>query len=74
MTHRRAAQSRGQGAGQRVEPLRQEPARLPRTLFDKKDKSCKVNWDDEIVKGTLIAKDGVIVHPNLASGMTERAR
>jgi NAD(P) transhydrogenase subunit alpha len=36
-------------------------------FFDKKDKSFKVNWDDEIVKGTLVAKDGKIVHPNLAS-------
>ncbi len=36
-------------------------------FFDKKDKSFKVNWDDEIVKGTLVAKDGKIVHPNLAT-------
>jgi NAD(P) transhydrogenase subunit alpha len=35
-------------------------------FFDKKDKSFKVNWDDEIIKGTLVAKDGRIVHPNLA--------
>jgi NAD(P) transhydrogenase subunit alpha len=35
-------------------------------FFDKKDKSFKVNWEDEIVKGTLVAKDGAIVHPNLA--------
>src|SRR5262249_33996022 len=28
-------------------------------FFDKKDKSFKVNWDDEIIKGTLVAKDGV---------------
>jgi NAD(P) transhydrogenase subunit alpha len=36
-------------------------------FFDKKEKSFNVNWDDEIVKGTLVAKDGKIVHPNLAS-------
>jgi NAD(P) transhydrogenase subunit alpha len=36
-------------------------------FFDKKDKSFKVNWDDDIVKGTLVAKGGVIVHPNLLS-------
>jgi NAD(P) transhydrogenase subunit alpha len=35
------------------------------TLFDKKEKTLAVNWDDEIVKGTLIARDGKIVHPNL---------
>jgi len=38
------------------------------TLIDKKDKALKVNWDDEIVKGTLIAKDGKIVHPSLTQG------
>jgi H+-translocating NAD(P) transhydrogenase subunit alpha len=37
------------------------------TLIDKKEKTLNVNWDDEIVKGTLIAKDGRIVHPNLAA-------
>ena len=37
------------------------------TMIDKKDKTLKVNWDDEIVKGTLVAKDGKIVHPSLQS-------
>lgn len=37
------------------------------TLIDKKDKALKINWDDEIVKGTLVAKDGRIVHPNLTA-------
>jgi NAD(P) transhydrogenase subunit alpha len=35
------------------------------TMIDKKDKVLKVNWDDEIIKGTLVAKDGRIVHPSL---------
>jgi NAD(P) transhydrogenase subunit alpha len=35
------------------------------TMLDKKDKSLKVNWDDELIKGTLVAKDGRIVHPSL---------
>ena len=35
------------------------------TMFDKKEKTLKINWDDEIIKGTLVAKDGKIVHPNL---------
>jgi NAD(P) transhydrogenase subunit alpha len=35
-------------------------------LIDKKEKALKINWDDEIVKGTLLAKDGVLVHPSLA--------
>lgn len=36
-------------------------------FFDKKEKTLKVNWDDEIIKGTLIAKDGKIVHSALAT-------
>ncbi len=35
------------------------------TLFDKKEKTLAVNWDDEIVKGTLLARDGTVVHPSL---------
>lgn len=36
------------------------------TLFaDKKTKTFSVPWDDEIVKGALIARDGAIVHPQL---------
>ena len=35
------------------------------TMIDKKEKVLKVNWDDEIIKGTLLAKDGQIVHPSL---------
>ena len=36
-------------------------------MFDKKEKKLAVNWDDDITKGTLVAKDGKIVHPNLVS-------
>jgi H+-translocating NAD(P) transhydrogenase subunit alpha len=38
---------------------------LLETMFDKKDKLLRVDWDDEIIKGTLVAKDGKIVHPTL---------
>jgi len=34
------------------------------TLIDKKEKKLAVNWDDEIVKGTLLTREGSIVHPN----------
>jgi NAD(P) transhydrogenase subunit alpha len=34
-------------------------------MIDKKDKALKVDWDDEIIKGTLLARDGKIVHPSL---------
>ncbi len=37
------------------------------TMIDKKEKTLAVNWDDELIKGTLVAKDGQIVHPNLAA-------
>jgi len=35
------------------------------TMIDKKEKVLKIDWNDEIVKGTLVAKDGKIVHPAL---------
>ena len=34
-------------------------------MIDKKEKVLKVDWNDEIIKGTLVAKDGRIVHPSL---------
>jgi H+-translocating NAD(P) transhydrogenase subunit alpha len=33
-------------------------------LVDKANKALAVNWDDEIVKATLLTKDGALVHPN----------
>ena len=29
-------------------------------------KTLAINWDDEIIKGTLVCKDGKLVHPALA--------
>lgn len=37
------------------------------TMFDKEDKSLSISWDDEIITGTLVAKDGAIVHPELTA-------
>jgi H+-translocating NAD(P) transhydrogenase subunit alpha len=34
------------------------------TMIDKKEKKLAVNWDDEIIKGTMLTRDGAIVHPN----------
>ena len=34
------------------------------TLIDKKEKKLAINWDDELVKGTALTRDGAIVHPN----------
>jgi NAD(P) transhydrogenase subunit alpha len=35
------------------------------TMIDKKDKTLAINWDDDLIKGTLVAKGGQLVHPNL---------
>jgi len=57
------------------------PARLPRDasalyaknvlnfatlMIEKGTGTLKINWDDELVKGTLITKDGAVIHPALA--------
>lgn len=36
------------------------------TLIDKKEKKLSINWDDELVKATVLTRDGAIVHPNFA--------
>jgi len=33
------------------------------TMIDKKEKKLAVNWDDELIKGTALTRDGAIVHP-----------
>ncbi|MEW6767364.1 MAG: Re/Si-specific NAD(P)(+) transhydrogenase subunit alpha [Pseudomonadota bacterium] len=34
------------------------------TLIDKATKSLAVKWDDELVKATVLTKDGAVIHPN----------
>ena len=34
------------------------------TMVDKTEKKLAINWDDELVKATLLTRDGAIVHPN----------
>jgi NAD(P) transhydrogenase subunit alpha len=34
------------------------------TLIDKQSKALAINWDDEIVKATLLTRDGAVVHPS----------
>jgi len=36
------------------------------TLIDKNSKALAVNWDDEIVKGTALTRDGAVIHPSFA--------
>jgi NAD(P) transhydrogenase subunit alpha len=34
------------------------------TMIDKKEKKLAVNWEDELVKSTMLTRDGAVVHPN----------
>jgi NAD(P) transhydrogenase subunit alpha len=34
------------------------------TMIDKKEKKLAVNWDDELVKATLLTREGALTHPN----------
>ena len=36
------------------------------TMIDKNTKALAINWDDEIVKGTALTREGAIVHPSFA--------
>ena len=35
------------------------------TLIDKKQQKLAIDWDDELVKATVLTRDGAIVHPNI---------
>jgi H+-translocating NAD(P) transhydrogenase subunit alpha len=37
------------------------------TMIDKAEKKIAVNWDDELVKATLLTRDGIIVHPHFSA-------
>ena len=34
-------------------------------FFDKKTKAFAIDWEDELVKATVLTRDGAIVHPNI---------
>ena len=36
-------------------------------LIDKNAKALAINWDDEIVKATVLTRDGAVVHPGFQS-------
>ncbi len=36
------------------------------TLIDKKEKALAINWDDELVKATVLTRGGAVVHPHFA--------
>lgn len=35
-------------------------------LIDKESKDVVINWDDDIVKGIALTRDGAVIHPNFA--------
>ncbi|MBA4211388.1 MAG: NAD(P)(+) transhydrogenase (Re/Si-specific) subunit alpha, partial [Parvibaculum sp.] len=37
-------------------------------LIDKDTKALAINWEDEIITGTCLTKDGQVVHPSLREG------
>jgi proton-translocating NAD(P)+ transhydrogenase subunit alpha len=41
-------------------------------LIDKEKKTLAINWDDELVKGTLIARDGAIVNAMIAERLSAK--
>ena len=36
-------------------------------LIDGETKNLKIDWEDEVIQGTLVCKDGKVVHPRLTS-------
>jgi len=41
-------------------------------MIDKEKKTLAINWDDELVKGTLIARDGAIVNAMIAERLASK--
>ncbi|MGB7127157.1 MAG: NAD(P)(+) transhydrogenase (Re/Si-specific) subunit alpha, partial [Methylovirgula sp.] len=41
-------------------------------LIDKANKSLAIPWDDEIVKATLLTKDGALAHPDFQKAARRR--
>ncbi|MBD8067305.1 Re/Si-specific NAD(P)(+) transhydrogenase subunit alpha [Devosia sp. PTR5] len=37
------------------------------TLIDKKARTLAIDWEDELLKATVLTRDGAVVHPNLAA-------
>jgi NAD(P) transhydrogenase subunit alpha len=42
-------------------------------LYDKESKELAIDWEDEIVQGTLVTRDGAVVHPDLKPSGTAPA-
>lgn len=46
---------------------------LVSTLFSLDDKNLKIAWDDDILKGCVLLKDGTVIHPNFDKAETKKA-
>lgn len=43
------------------------------TLIDAKEQKLAINWDDELVKATVLTRDGAVVHPSFVAGDAKSA-
>lgn len=37
-------------------------------LIDRETRSLKINWEDQIITGTALTRDGKVIHPNFVKG------
>jgi NAD(P) transhydrogenase subunit alpha len=44
------------------------------TLIDAKEKKLAINWDDELVKATVLTRDGAVVHPSFVTAPVAAAK
>ena len=55
----------GRLAASRLEPLRPQPAMPSSTSWStRRPRPSRSNCDDDIVKATVLTRDGAVVHPN----------
>jgi NAD(P) transhydrogenase subunit alpha len=47
---------------------------LLQLVVDKETKALKIDWEDEIIKGLCVTRDGAIVHPALSGASTPAAK
>ena len=47
---------------------------LLQLVIDKETKALKIDWDDEIIKGLCVTRDGAIVHPALSGASAPAAK
>ena len=43
-------------------------------MIDKESKALKIDWEDELIKGTCVTRDGNIVHPDLAGAKVPESK